>query len=357
MAYTTIDNPELYFQTKLYTGDGSTTQAQTFDGSEDMAPDLVWIKSRSNAEAHSMTDNVRGVTKWLESDSTAAEQTNANTMKAFGTDGFSVGLAGSVGDTSQTYVAWCWKGGTTSGKSTTSETITPSGYSINATSGFGVFTWSGSGSNGTITHGLGGDVSKGMILVKRLNSTAGWQVYHQGTGATHTIYLNSTAVADDSDTVWNDTAPTSSVFTLGTNAGTNASGGTYVGYVFAPKQGFSKFGKYTGNANAEGTYVYTGFSPSFVMAKMISGTGNWNTFDNKRTDSGAVGGNVIDKRIKNNDSAAEIDGSANRVDFLANGFKWRGTDDDTNVSSGTFIYMAFAESPFVNSNGVPSTAR
>ena len=126
-------------------------------------------------------------------------------------------------------------------------------------------------------------------------------------------------------------------------------------FLFAEKQGFSKFGSYTGNANADGPFIWTGFSPSFVMAKMTSGTGNWNTFDNKRTDSD--GGNVIDKRIKNNSNAAEIDGTANQVDFLSNGFKWRGTDDDTNISSGSFVYMAFAEAPFVNSNGVPANAR
>ena len=126
-------------------------------------------------------------------------------------------------------------------------------------------------------------------------------------------------------------------------------------WCFADVQGYQKVGSYTGNANADGTFVYTGFSPSFVMARITSGTGNVNIFDIKRTDSG--GGNIIDKRIKANSTAAEIDGTANQVDFLANGFKWRGTDDDTNISGGTFVYLAIAKSPFVNSSGVPNNAR
>ena len=351
-----IDNPELYFQTKLYTGDGSATQAQTFDGSEDMQPDWVWIKSRSNAEAHSLTDSVRGVTKWLESNSTAAEQTNANTMKAFGTDGFSVGLAGSVGDTGQTYVAWCWKAGTTSGITTNgATTITPSPYSFNADAGFAILKYAGNGTAGAkVAHGMG-KVPK-FIITKRIDEGAeSWTSYTSVTGNTKFINFNSTGAPGTATNRWNDTDPDTVNFTLGSEGSVNASGQPLMAWCFADVQGYQKVGSYTGNANADGTFVYTGFSPSFVMARITSGTGNVNIFDIKRTDSG--GGNIIDKRIKANSTAAEIDGTANQVDFLANGFKWRGTDDDTNISGGTFVYLAIAKSPFVNSSGVPNNAR
>ena len=354
MAYTTIDDPSAYFKVQLYTGNGSGGHAITFDDTDTtMTPDLVWIKTRSNASNHQLHNSLTAETyHYLETSTTdVLATTNSDALTAFGSDGFTIGSDGVINENTYTYVAWCWKAGTTSGKSTTSETITPSGYSINATSGFGVFTWSGSGSNGTITHGLGGDVSKGMIIVKRLNSTAGWQVYHQGTGATHTIYLNSTAVADDSDTVWNDTAPTSSVFTLGTNAGTNASGGTYVGYVFAPKQGFSKFGSYTGNGNADGPFVYTGFRPAMLFVKnTASGSTNWYMYDDQR-----LGYNVDNNAIYPNTTAG--DQTDDDIDILSNGFKPRNTDAGHNGSGNTIIYAAWAKAPFVNSNGVPCNAR
>jgi len=355
-AYTAIDDPSAYLKVHLYTGTGSSN-AQTFaDTDTDMQPDLVWIKTRGVSESHVVFDSVRTNGYYLKADATSAQidgsSGGSNLWTSFDSDGFTVDSTGARTNTNTyTYAAWCWKGGTTSGKSTSGESITPSGYSINATSGVGIFAWSGTGSNGTITHGLGGDVGKGLMLVKQLNSTAGWQVYHQGTGATHTIYLNSSAVADDSNTVWNDTAPTSSVFTLGTNTGTNASGSTYVGYVFAPKQGFSKFGKYIGNGNADGPFVYTGFRPAWIMVRDIDNEASWMIMDNKRS-----GYNPTNNRLYAHIANAE-ESAVDRFDILSNGFKVRTGDADTNCSGCDLIYMAFAEQPFVNSEGVPCNAR
>jgi hypothetical protein len=353
MAYTTIDDPSAYFKVHLYTGTGSSN-AQTFaDTDTDMQPDLVWIKTRGVSESHVVFDSVRTNGYYLKADATSAQidgsSGGSNLWTSFDSDGFTVDSTGARTNTNTyTYAAWCWKGGTTSGKSTSGESITPSGYSINATSGVGIFAWSGTGSNGTITHGLGGDVGKGMMIVKQLNSTAGWQVYHQGSGATHTWYFNSTAVPDDSDTVWNDTAPTSSVFTLGTNTGTNASGSTYVGYVFAPKQGFSKFGTYEGNGDADGTFVYTGFKPKMIICKSIDGTSGSYIIPSK-TDW--VNGDTYWAYVY----SSTTESNAAFVDFHSNGFKLRKNDDINNAE--TYVYMAFAEAPFVNSNGVPCTAR
>ena len=349
MAYTTIDDPSAYFKVQNYIGTGSSNAVTFNDTDTDMQPDFVIIKDRdSGSNSHVTTDVVRGVNKILFTDSTSAAVTDADRVSSYNSDGFTVGTDGSTNTNTNTYVAWCWKAGTTSGKSTSGESITPSGYSINATSGVGIFAWSGTGSNGTITHGLGGDVGKGMMIVKQLNSTAGWQVYHQGSGATHTWYFNSTAVPDDSNTVWNDTAPTSSVFTLGTNTGTNASGSTYVGYVFAPKQGFSKFGTYEGNGNADGTFVYTGFKPKMIICKSIDGTSGSYIIPSK-TDW--ANGDTYYAYVY----SSTTESNAAFVDFHSNGFKLRKNDDINNAE--TYVYMAFAEAPFVNSNGVPCTAR
>ena len=333
MAYTTIDNPELYFQTKIYTGDGSATQAQTFDGSEDMQPDWVWIKSRSNAEAHSLTDSVRGVTKWLESNSTAAEQTNANTMKAFGTDGFSVGLAGSVGDTGQTYVAWCWK--------------------ESATAGFDIVGFTGNATARNISHNL--SAIPELIIIKNYSSSSSyWTSYHKPLGNTAELYLNSTDAAGGSVASWNSTTPDSSNFRLGANTGVNGSGNSIIAYVFAPKQGFSKFGSYTGNGNNNGPFVYTGFKPAFLLIKNATGnTEQWNIWDNKR--QAYKNPNIT--ILQPSRTTADNTGGDQAVDFLSNGFKVRYNSTEHNQSGETMVYMAFAEAPFVNSNGVPCNAR
>ena len=353
MAYTTIDDPTVYFQMKTYTGNGTAIgsggNSITFDGDTDLAPGMLWIKRTDSTSSHNVHDAVRGAQNRSYPDTTDAQDTSVTeSVNAFTSDGFNLGNSGGGNASGGSYVAYCWKTGTTSGKSTSGESITPSGYSIDATSGVGVFAWSGTGSNGTITHGLGDNVGNGTMIVKQLNSTAGWQVYHKGSGATHTWYFNSTAVPDDSDTVWNDTAPTSSVFTLGTNTGTNASGSTYIGYVFAPKQGFSKFGTYEGNGNADGTFVYTGFKPKLLICKSIDSTAGAYMIPSK-TDW--VNGDTYYHYVYSNTTSS----NGAFVDFHSNGFKLRKNDDINN--SETYVYMAWAEAPFVNSNGVPCNAR
>ena len=340
MAYTTIDDPEAYFQAKTFAGNNST-QSITLDGDTDLQPDFVWIKSRSDAGEHTLYDSVRGATKRFDSADDGAEDTVTNGVTAFNSDGFSLGAGGNENSASS-IISWCWK--------------------ESSTAGFDIVGYTGDGVIGTtVAHSL--SAKPEFIIIKAragTNATNNWYCWHVGLAANKNMSLNTTAAefTDPGSGIINTTQNTSTFgFYSSDSSGivnVNEDGTTFIAYLFAPKQGFSKFGSYTGNANADGPFIWTGFSPSFVMAKMTSGTGNWNTFDNKRTDSG--GGNVIDKRIKNNSNAAEIDGTANQVDFLSNGFKWRGTDDDTNISSGSFVYMAFAEAPFVNSNGVPANA-
>ena len=353
-VYTTIDDPSLFFEAVKYSSNGTAigSGGLTVTGF-DFTPDFLFLKQRDADESNGTYNSVRCTTKTLRFNGTDAEDTTPEGITAFNSNGFTCGNDSRInpGGT-HPMIAWGWKAGTTSGLS--GGTTTPSAYSINTTSGFGMYAYAGNSTAGaTIAHGLGKKPS--WISCKRLNTTGGWTTYHSSMGATKFAYLDLTDIFDTGSTEWNNTEPTTSVFSLGTHGTVNYSTGTYIAYVWTAIQGFSKFGSYTGNANADGPFIWTGFSPSFVMAKMTSGTGNWNTFDNKRTDSG--GGNIIDKRIKINDTAAEIDGSANQIDFLSNGFKWRGTDDDTNISSGTFVYMAFAEAPFVNSKGVPANAR
>ena len=341
-AYTTIDDPTQYFEVITYSGDGNSTQNITAN----FQADLSWIKHRSTTAAHTIQDSVRGFNAANklssnendeENDSGGATWENYGHVSAVSSSNFTVSLGANTpyqtNASGVNYIAWHWK--------------------ESATAGFDIVSYTGNGSARTISHSLSA-VPK-MVIVKTRSAAKEWFIYHQALGNTKEIYLESTDAAYDGTSAWNSTTPTSSVFSVGSHTKTNGDGDTIIAYCFEEKQGFSKFGSYTGNANADGPFIYTGFSPSFVMAKMTSGTGNWNTFDNKRTDSS--GGNVIDKRIKNNSNAAEIDGTANQVNFLSNGFKWKGTDDDTNVSGGTFIYMAFAEAPFVNSNGVPCNAR
>ena len=347
-AYTTIDDPSAYFKVQLYTGDGST-QAITFDDTDtDMQPDLVWLKDRATSEAsHKLYDSVRGTTKYLAANNDGAEGTESG-VTAFGSDGFTIGSAAGTNANTVAFVSFCWKAGTTSGISG-SPSITPAGYSFNADSGFSIVKWTGTGANATIPHGLG-TASIGMVIIKNLDG-GNWAVYHHAnTSAPETDYLklSTTAATVDDNTWWNDTAPTSTLVNLGSYDEVNKNTENMVAYIFAEKQGYSKFGSYTGNNNADGTFVYTGFRPAYVMTKITSGTDGWMIFDNKRNTY-----NVMDKYMTADGVGA--DSTRDTVDFLSNGFKWRIANGDCN--NGTYVYMAFAEAPFVNSNGVPCNAR
>ena len=353
MAYTTINDPSAHFQTLLYTGDGTSSQAQTNTGNSDLQPDWVWIKKRAGgtARAHQLYDSSRGVTKLLHSNTNGAESTQSAGLTAFGSDGFTVGDDDGIGANTATYVAWQWKanGGTTSSNSDGSITST---VQANTTAGFSVVTWSGNGNTATIGHGLG--TTPQVVILKSRDNAHDWFVGHQKKHSTpwqKYLTLHSTGTLAD-DTIWNDTAPTSTVFSVGSYDSTNGNGVNFVAYVFAEKQGYSQFDSYTGNGNADGPFVYTGFKPAWLLGKRTDGSGNsWFMFDNKRDTE-----NVMDAYLYANENSAETTGTG-RVDFLSNGFKWRNTAAAWNGSGNTYIYMAFAEHPFVSSKGVPVTAR
>ena len=360
MAYTTIDDPSAYFQTALYTGDGNSSQAQTNTGNSDLQPDWVWIKKRAggSARSHQLYDSSRGVTKLLHSDATDAEQTQSAGLTAFSSDGFTVGNDDGIGANSATYVAWQWKanGGTTSSNSDGSITST---VQANTTAGFSIVTYTGAASGSsafTIGHGLG--AVPNWIVIKNRSTAVNWQVYHSGLsdgsdGSEHCgVRLNTTDAVNNSDTFWANTLPTSSVFTVRESDFVNKNGDNLVAYCFAEKQGYSKFGSYTGNQSTDGPFLYFGFKPAFLMVKKTSSAESWFLIDNKRH---PINDGQIPRVIPNNSDAESEDASI-AGDFLSNGFKIRATQNMIN-ESGTYIYMAFAESPFVSSKGVPTTAR
>jgi len=346
MAYTEIDDPSAYFQTKLYTA----ADAYTFDGNSDMQPDFVWIKERNGTNEHNLFDSVRGTTKRLESSTTAAEQTSSTTLTAFGSDGFTVGNNGGTGQNGGNYVGWGWKVNGSGSENTVGD-LTVTALSVNQTAGISIgkivngFTSTSSNSE-TVGHGLGAIPQ--VIIVKNTEATGDWQVYHVGIGNTKKIRLNSTSAGADS-TLFNNTTPTSSVWSV--RGGDFATGEDVVFYAFAEKKGYSKFGSYTGNGNADGSFVYLGFKPAWLMIKRSSAGGDdWMMTDNKMNLF-----NVINKRLNPNSNGAEQ--STDIIDFVSNGFKLRATPDYMNGNGSTYIYMAFAENPFVTSTGVPATAR
>ena len=336
-VYTQIDNPELFFQCKIYTGNGTDDTSITLDGSENMQPDLVWLKRRDNAGRHRLFDSVRTATKWLRADDTDAEGTAADSLKSFDSDGFTLGADSASGGinvniNTETMAAWCWK--------------------ESATAGFDIVSYTGNATNRTISHSLSA-VPAMMIFKNRADST-NWVVYHhKNTSAPETdyLYLSTTAATADYADHFNDTAPTSSVFTVGTDNGVNDNTDAHIAYLFAEKQGFSKFGSYTGNGNTDGPMIWTGFRPAFLMVKKSSGTGNWVMSDNKRSVF-----NRVQNTLYANVADAELTDGV-YFDLLSNGFKIKDASSANNTSGGTYIYMAFAEAPFVNSNGVPCNAR
>ena len=346
MAYTTIDNPELYFQNKLYTGNGSA-RSLTFDGSENMQPDFVWVKCRSHTENHMLTDSVRGVTKNLRSNQSNVEETSSNNITAFDSDGFSLGDGGGVNESSRTFVAWNWKAGTTSGLS--GGNITPSAYSFSVTAGFGVYAYTGNGSSDqTIPHGLGKKPQ--IIFYKRRNSSTNWVVQSNLLGNRVQLVLNGTDANNTDSRLGASDSWDATNFNVGTYGDMNSSGDTHVAYVFCNIKGYSKIGTYTGNGNSDGAFIYTGFKPAFIIFKRTNGAGNWQLLENKRK-----GFNPENHTLYPNQNLSDQDETD--ANIFSNGFQLTNTGTDGNGSGSTYIYMAFAESPFVNSNGVPTNAR
>ena len=353
MAYTGIDKPSDYFNTKLYTGTGSSN-AVTGVGFQ---PDWIWIKNRGRAEDHAIFDVVRGASNGyygkIRSNDTSAQEFDSNGMSAIGSDGFTVIDQDQVNRSNDTYASWNWKAGTAvSGNTTGSGSAKAYTGSVSTTAGFSIIRYLGNGTNGhTIPHHLG--AAPRWIFTKRLDSSSAgdWTVLHMGMsgGASDFIELNSTGAKQTNIGRWRNTAPTSSVFTLASDATLNADDSPYIAYCFAEKQGFSKFGTYTGNGNANGRFLYTGFKPAMVIFKQTSGGNHWYMFDNKRNPF-----NPKNNMIKADANAAES--TDLQVDFLSNGIKYV-TNDHNNSNGQTYIYMAFAENPFVTSTGIPGTAQ
>ena len=354
MAYSTISKPSLHFNTKLWTGndtDNTSITGITFQ------PDLVWVKNRTSTNSHALFDAVRGATKYIESDTTDAEATGATFLKSFDSDGFTLGSGGRVNANSQNYCGWNWKANG-AGSANTDGSINTTATSVNTTAGFSIVKYVGNDTAGaTVGHGLGA-VPK-MIIIKRLSGSAqNWCVYHYKLGNTDAMYLNDTASTVGSNTFWNNTTPTSSVFTLGSSSLVNGGGGSdsYIAYCFAEKKGYSKFGSYTGNGNADGTFVYTGFSPAYVVVKRTDAVESWFQYDNKR--NAHVGNERYYVLRPNTNSVENTTYSDNwQMDFLSNGFKLRASAGHLN--SGNLIYMAFAAEPLVANVGasIPATAR
>jgi hypothetical protein len=326
-----------YFNPILWTGDGTNPRSFTGVGFQ---PDLVWIKSRSNAYGHRLADAVRGVGKELFSNATDAEVTNNNngSVQAFNSDGFTLSGSTSTSDVNGsglTFVAWNWNAGG-SNATNTAGTIT-STVRANTTSGFSIVTYTGTGSNATVGHGLG--VAPSMIIVKNRGAVTDWLIYHTSLGATKSIAFD-TAAAITSSTRWNDTAPSSTLITLGTSSGVNGSTNTYVAYAFAPVAGYSAFGSYTGNGSTDGPFVYTGFRPRFVIVKRTSGIEKWYMMDTARDIDNPID---ITQLVAN---ASDAEATFTAFDFTSNGFKNRTSNVMSNGSGDTYIYMAFAEAPF-----------
>ena len=351
MAYTTVNKSSLHFNTKLYTGTGSTN-AITGVGFQ---PDWVWIKRREIKD-HNLVDAVRGVQNAIASNTTDAQGAYSNNLSAFGTDGFTLGTGTLVNASGGTYASWNWKAGGGQGSSNTDGSINTTYTSVNTTSGFSISTYTGTGANATVGHGLG--VAPKMIIIKSTSHTSNWGVYHKSIGAGKMLNLNSSNAEATNNGYFNSTDPTSSVFSLGDEGNdTNGSGKTYVAYCFAEKTGFSKVGIYTGINDVNGPLIFTGFKPAWLMYKeTTSGTSqNWTIVDNKREPN-----NVMGKLLHPDLTNAESDqtgSTAINIDFLSTGFKVRGSDANINGGSKTYIYFAFAEEPVVGSNNIPSTAR
>tara|TARA_R100000234_G_scaffold110349_1_gene82687 strand:- start:111 stop:1157 length:1047 start_codon:yes stop_codon:yes gene_type:complete len=348
MAYTTVNKYTDFFNRIKYTGDGSSSRALTGFGHQ---PDWIWAKHRNGAMHPQINDSVMGATKWRYTSSTGVDDTSTQPI-TYGTDGITFNGGNYDPNTnSYPYILWSLKAGTTSGLS--GGTITPSAYSINTTSKFGIYKYTGTGSNATIAHGLG--VAPKVVWIKKTSGSEDWRVWFTPIGNTQYLTLNGTGAASTAASVWNSAIPTSTVFSIGTDGGVNTSGQTYVAYVWGEVPGFSAFGRYYGNNNDNGPYVYTGFKPAFLLIRQTNDTGQWRIYDTLRE---SYGQKDLLKYLAAESTAAEVTPSDGNLDILSNGFKVRssGGNHDLNGNSDPYSYMAFGQS-IVGSNNVPCTAR
>jgi hypothetical protein len=372
----TIVRPDQFVGVSTYSGTGAASRPVTNLG---FKPDFVWIKNRSSGSySHQLFDSVRGASAGcLYSDLTNAQDSNFP-ITSFDTSGFTLGSSASLASQSyasqngsgSNYVGWAWKAGgnsntynindvgyaTASAAGLTAGTITPTGASVNTKSGFSIITYTGTGANATIAHGGLTNLSNGMIIVKNRSSATNWRVYHSAIGNTKAIFLSTTGGTDTSSVYWNNTSPTSTVFSLGSDDGINGSGNSMVAYCWAEIPGFSKFGSYAGNSSTDGPTIVTGFRPRWVMIKRINTTGSWEIYDTTRSPYNPAGPKDLQADTSGAENASTI---TNGIDFLSNGFKLRDTTDylNTNVSSSTYLYAAFAETPTQNLYGAQANAR
>jgi hypothetical protein len=336
----TITAPDEYFNTVLYTGTGSSRSITGVN----FQPDWIWWKGRNASSSHLLMNAVVGNTKYLYSNSSSAEQTDGtNVLTSFDSDGFTLpaDTGGYANFSGRTYVAWNWLAGNGT-VSNTDGTIT-SQVSANQDAGFSVATYTGTGANATVGHGLS-SAPKCVFIKCRSNSPTSWMVGHSGLNNwAAVLQLDVTTASVTDGSVFNSSAPSSSVVNIGTNLQSNSSGLTYVIYSVAEIEGYSKFGSYTGNGSTDGTFVHCGFRPAFVIVKRTDSTGNWIMYDNKRPEY-----NSPYYLLPNTSFGG--DGSDNPIDFLSNGFKLKTAGGGNNVSSGSYIFLAFAEAPFKSAN-------
>ena len=361
MAYTTIDNPGDYFFAKTYTGNAST---QTI--TNDVDSDFVWLKT-TGSDNHVLFDSVRGVNKYINSDTNALEGTSTAPnlgVTAFNSNGFDLGAWSALNGSGTLYSSYAWKAGTSTGIDFSAGDITPSAYSINSTSGIGIYKYTGPGTVGgdTIAHNLG--ATPKLLIVKRLSAAYSWAVQHADVLNTKILSFDNSNAGVLND-AFHNTYPTSTLITLGSSTYTNAAAGTsiYVCYAFAPVKGYSAFGVYTGNGSTDGAFVHTGFEPAFIIAKNRDSGGpasyGWTMVSNS---FGMGGATTIDPAFNELTQSFFADqntavATGNAVDFLSNGFKLRGTGNASNQSTAPYIYMAWARNPFVNSEGIPGNSR
>lgn len=348
MAFTTIDDPSAHFQTVLWTGNGST-QSITFDGNSNLQPDFLWTKCRSDTFDPIMRDTSRGIANRLLVHATDAEG-GATGTTAFNSDGFSLDSTNTVNNNTDTYAAWGWKanGGTTSSLSGGDIGITTTSQ-VNSTAKFSINTYTGTGSQSAIGHGLG--VKPDLIIIKNRDQADGWFVWHKFLNNNQGLALQSTDAAATNNGYMGNEAPTTTTIGVGTGSNTNASGEKYVCYAWANVQGYSSFGKYNSADQGNGPFIYTGFRPACVIIKAHEDAGtNWRIYDNKRH-----GYNNNNDFFELNRNSAEA--TSSELDILSNGFKLVDAEGDANYNDMNLIYFAWAEHPFVTSSGVPTTAR
>ena len=352
-VYTSINDGTAYFQPTIYTGNGNNGKVITNYGNSNLQPDWLWGKCRNLTQNHNVFDTSRGLSSRLTADQTAAANSDSTTITAVSSDGFTLGSSNNLNNADDDFVVWQWKanGGTTSSNSSGSITST---VQANTTAGFSIVTYTGTGSNATIGHGLG--TAPQTVLIKKYGSGGSardWIMYMEVLGNTKALMLNNADSVYTLADAFNSTSPTSTTFSIGTNGRCNDSGQGYIAYCFATKQGFSSFGSYIGNGNSDGPFIYTGFKPAWIMTKKTSGSGDWLMRDIKRFGFNGKWGDLY----ANNSQAENTNDSNTESDILSNGFKLRMNHANHNEDGGTYIYWAFADSPFTSSAGAPTTAR